>query len=317
MRVLRPPTRTGLVLALLATVVALPTVALGALPSGAASPAAPAAATANSQTYQDSTGENPDAPDITTVVVSNNDAGVLTFRVNVPNRPTLTQDMLIWLFVDTDNNGDTGDPESLGADYVIQLFQGEAALFRWDGSDFTRRPGDPASTSLLFSYQDGATVTITAAELGNTKQFGFAAIVISGIAFDPTTGDPNFEPAVADLAPASGAGLYRYEVIVARPTLVVRRVTTAPARPAAGKRFVMRMVVARSDTNAVLQNGRVTCVGRAGKTRLRPLVARVQTGAVVCTWLIPKNAKKKVFRGTATVVFEGLRATRTISRPIR
>ena len=64
---------------------------------GAAAPAAPAA---NTQTYTDSTGENPAAPDITTIVVSNNDAGVVSFRINVPNRPTFTQDILVWLFVD-------------------------------------------------------------------------------------------------------------------------------------------------------------------------------------------------------------------------
>ena len=68
--------------------------------------------------------------------------------------------MLILLFVDTDANPDTGDPESIGADYVIQIFGGEAALFRWDGSDFTRRAGDPPATSLIFSYQNGATITI-------------------------------------------------------------------------------------------------------------------------------------------------------------
>jgi hypothetical protein len=77
------------------------------------------------------------------------------------------------------------------------------------------------------------------------------------------------------------------------------------------------MVVARSDTGAVLQNGRVTCVGRAGTTRLRAQVARVVGGAVTCTWMIPANAKGKTFRGSATVAFEGLRASRSISRKIR
>jgi hypothetical protein len=106
-------------------------------------------------------------------------------------------------------------------------------------------------------------------------------------------------------------------VAIAPPTLVVRRVTTSPAAPRAGRPFTMRMVVARSDTGALLQNGRVTCVGRAGTTRLRPQSARVVAGAATCTWLIPAKAKGKTFRGSTTVVFEGLRASRSISRKIR
>jgi hypothetical protein len=77
------------------------------------------------------------------------------------------------------------------------------------------------------------------------------------------------------------------------------------------------MVTARSDTGARLQNGRVTCVGRAGNARLRATVARVQGGAVVCTWRIPPNASRRTFRGSVTVVFEGLRASRSYSARIR
>lgn len=306
----RLPTRTGLALAALAVLVAVPTVASGA----PASPSATAAPAANSVTFQDSTGENPAAPDITTVVVSNNDAGVVTFRVNVSNRPQFTRDILLWLFVNTDANEATGDPEFLGADYVIQLFEGEASLFRWDGTDFTRRPGDPASTSLLFSWQNGATVTISAAELGNTKRFGFAAIAISGIAIDEVTGDLDFATAVADTAPAAGAGLYDFPLIVVKPSLVVRRVVSTPAK--AGKPITMRMTVARSDTGATIKNGRVTCQGRAGNAALRAVTARVQGSAVVCTWRLPANAKGKTFRGRASVVFEGLRATGNVSKRI-
>ncbi len=46
------------------------------------------------------------APDITSVVVSNDDAGMITFKVNISNRPTLTPDMSVLLFLDTDQNLD-------------------------------------------------------------------------------------------------------------------------------------------------------------------------------------------------------------------
>jgi hypothetical protein len=272
---------------------------------------------ANTQTYNDSTGENPAAPDITTLTVSNDDAGIVSFRVNVPNRPQLGQDMVVDLFVDTDNSPNTGSPDFGGTDYVIELIQGEANLFKWDGTNFTRRFGDPPAISLSFSYQGGVTFRISAAELGNTARFNFFVIVESGIVFDPTTGDPDFANAVGDAAPGGGVGLYPYQVIVARPTLVVRSIRATPPAPRAGRTFTLRMVTTRSDTNAVLQNGRVTCLGRAGSARLRPTLARVQGGAVVCTWQIPANAKGRTFRGTVTVVFEGLRASRSFSARIR
>jgi hypothetical protein len=190
----------------------------------------PMGVTANSQNYTDSSGENPAAPDITTLTVSNDDAGIISFRINVPNRPQLGQDMVIDLFVNTDNNPNTGSLDFGGTDYVIELIQGEAQLFKWDGTNFTRRFGDPPAISMSFSYQAGVTFRISAAELGNTTRLGFFVIVESGIAFDPLTGAPDFTNAVADAAPGGGVGLYPYQVIVARPTLVVRSLRGTPAR---------------------------------------------------------------------------------------
>ena len=309
---MRFPSRSALVLAVAAFVVALPTAA-GALPGGTSGSSFVAA---NSTTYQDSTGEDALAPDITTLVVSNDDAGIVSFRVNVPNRPTLGQDMLFEVWVDSDNNAATGSPEVGGADYVMQLVRGEVSLYKWDGTDYTRRFGDPSAVTLNFSYQAGLTVRISSAELGNTTAFKFFAVAISGLVVDPVTGDLDGTNSKADVAPGGGVGLFPYTVNIAKPTLVVRGLATTPSAPKAGKTFTMRMTAARSDTGAVLQNGRVTCVGRAGTARLRAQLARVQGGAVVCTWLIPANAKGKTFRGSVTVVFEGLRASRSFSRRI-
>jgi hypothetical protein len=309
----RPLTRPGLIVAIALAVVALPTVASGAF----SAPAAPQAIAANTMNYQDSSGENAAAPDITTLTVSNSDAGVVQFRVAIPNRAQFTSDMLLLLFVDSDANPQTGDPTELGADYVIEIFGGEAALFRWDGTNFTRRAGDPPATSLIFSYQGGVTVTISAAELGNTKKFGFSFIAVSGITIDPTTQDLDFTNAVADIAPAAEAGLYQFEVRITPPTLVVRSLRPIPRNPAAGRTFTLRLVAARSDTNAVVQNGRVTCVGRVGNARLRAQVQRVVGGAATCTWNLPATSKGKTFRGSVGVAFEGLRASQAYSKKVR
>jgi len=303
----RLTTRTGLLLVVAAFVVALPTAA-GALPSSASG------ITANEVTFTDSTGEDPAAPDITTIVVTNDDAGMITFRVNIPNRPTYTRDVGLIMFLDSDANQATGDTQTLGADHVIQLIAGEILLFRWDGTDYTL---SATQSSLSYAWQAGATVRINASDLNNTRRFNFDALVLSGITIDEVTGALDCPEATCKSDAAPTIGFFTYPVLLTRPTLVVRSVTRTPARPTAGRTFTLRMATARSDTGAVLRNGRVTCVGRSGNARLRAIVARVQRGAVTCTWRIPPRASGRTFRGSVTVVFEGLRASRSYSARIR
>jgi hypothetical protein len=304
--------RVPLLLALSAAVGISLLAALG----GAASPLGPSATAANETTYQDSTGENPTAPDITTIVVSNDDSGMITFRINVPNRPQLGQDMYMVLFVDSDNNTATGAPDLAGADYVFEVVRGEIALFKWDGTNFTRRFGDPSAVTLSLAYQGGFTVRISSTELGNTKQLRFLVQVVSGIVVDPTTGDLDFTNAQDDVAPGGGAGLFTYEVKVAKPSLVVRKFGSIPARPIAGRAFALRLQVARSDTGALLQGGQVRCLGRVGSVALRAQSGQFVGRQAVCTWQIPPRAKGKTFRASITVVFEGMRTTRSFSRAI-
>lgn len=304
---MRSLTRPGVLIAVALAVVALPAAASGAF----SAPSTSTTMVANSTTYQDSTGENAAAPDITTLTVSNTDAGVISFRINIANRPTLAQDMWLDLFVDADNKSTTGSPELAGVDYVFQLIRSEIFLYRWDGTGFTRRFGDPPAVTLRFSYRNGYTISISRSELGNTKAFRFFVDVSSGVQFDPTTGDPVIGDYPNDTAPGGAAGLYPYEVKVARPTLLVRRVSAG--KPTAGKPFTLRMRTARSDTGATVQNGRVTCVGRAGNARLRATVQRVVGGWATCTWNVPPNSKGKRFRGSVAIVFEGLRAAESFS----
>ena len=303
--------RPGLVLAITVALFALPTMAFGAL-SRAASPAS------NTATFQDSTGEDPQAPDITSVTVSNDDTGMLTFRVNIANRPTLSRDMDFEVYVDTDNNASTGDQQLVpGADYLVQLFDGDAILWKWDGSNFSRSFGNPPSVTLSTTYANGPVIRISAAELGNTKAFKFMVFAVSGITFDPVTNAPDFTNAAVDSAPNYGSGLYPFSVKVTPPTLVAKKLTAVPARPAAGKPFTLRLVAARSDTGAVIQNGKVACVARVGSARLRATVAKVVAGAATCTWKIPATAKGKSFRGSVAVTFEGLTASQAYVGKVR
>jgi len=277
---------------------------------------APAGA-ANSVTYQDSTGENPAAPDITTIVASNDDAGMITFRINIPNRVQLTPDILVDMLLDTDANPATGDPDNLGADYAIELFRGEVALFKWDGTGLTRRLGDPPATTLIYQWSSGVSFKISASELGNTKKLGFGIVAVSGITFDPTTNEPDFANAVADAAPAGSAGLYSYDVKTAPARVVFKSLKTAPASPKAGGTFTVRMAATRSDTGAPIINGRVTCAAKAGARSMRPTSARFVAGQAVCVFSVPRGSAGKTIRGTIKITFEGKTLTRPFSAKIR
>jgi hypothetical protein len=277
-------------------------------------PSAAGAPAANSVTFEDSTRERPGAPDITTVVVSNTDAGVITFKINGPGAGALTGDMLVGITIDADNNPATGnqDPLELGADYAIELFQGNANLFRWDGTTYSRRGADPPQSSLIFS---GLTIRINASDLGGTTRFNFSTIVLTGIVVDPSNGDTDFSKAVGDAAPDPGHGLWNYQVRIGPLRLGVKSFALSPSRPRAGRTFTASMVAIRSDTGATLNGGRVTCTATVGGRRLGGR-GGFAGGKARCSWQIPASARSQRIRGTVTVVFEGRRVSRSFSATV-
>jgi hypothetical protein len=274
------------------------------------STATPSATTANSVTFQDSTGERPDSPDITTVVVSNTNTGSISFKINGPAR--LTDDMLVGLDVDSDNNPATGDPDT-GADYAIELFRGTANLFRWDGTTFSRRQNDPPQATLTFS---GLTITLNASELGNTARLGFDVIVITGLIIDPSSGDLDFTNARADLAPDPGHGLWNYTVKAVPLRLLAKSFALTPRRPQAGRTLTASMTVARNDTGAVLKGGSVICSATVGGARVAVRVHKFVGSQARCAWQIPSSARGKSIRGSITIVFEGKRISRSFAATV-
>ena len=294
MRALRRTLLLGILVALVA-----------AIPAGAS----------NTMTYQDSTGE-PGVPDISTVVASNDDSATLTIRINVASLPVYTTDVAAEIYADTDNNAATGSQDIPGVDYVIQLFNGEVNLFKWDGTDFTRRFGDPPATTLIYQWASGVSIKISAAELGNTKTLRFLVDVISGITFDPVTGNPDFTKSKADFAPDLGKGFYTYEVKVAPAKLEAKKLTTTPTTPKAGKAYTVRLTATRSDTGATIVNGEVDCTAKVGSKALNPKSEKFVGGQAVCVFQIPAGTQGKTLRGTITIVFEGKKLTRPFAGKI-
>ena len=305
--------RSRIGLARLALVAAIAAVAVALLAAGGH--AALASVAKNSATFPDSTGEDPAAPDITSVTVSNDDAGVLTFQINVPNRPTLTGDMLALIYVDSDDKTSSG-AFGVGIDYVIQLAgpldgPAQVGLFRWDGTDFTS--AGVSQTSLIFGYANGvATIRLKAAELGGTKRFKFAAEVDSGYAVGPG-GELDDTNVHFDLAPDPGRGFFTYDV---KTALLIRSFGSQPASPTAGKPYTRIATVRRSD-GAAVGSGTVACRASISGRALRVASKSFANGRATCTFRIPAGARGKTIRGTVTITSGGVRVARSFSARIR
>lgn len=262
-------------------------------------------AAANSATFNDSIGEDAAAPDITTVVVSNDDAGLITFQVNIGNRPALTPDMFMLLFLDTDQNASTGATDFLGAEYAIELDPGAVSLFKWDGTDFTQAP---SQASLTYAYSSGATIRVSAADLGRTKGINFGVEAVSGVTFD-ATGNPVFDGVHRDFAPDLGHGFYSYQVLT-KLVLTVTAFSTSPKPPKAGRTFSVSLAATENDTKGPVRAGTVVCPATLAGKRAVAVTHVVANGIATCVWRIPKTAKGRIMRGSITLTLQGAHVTR-------
>jgi hypothetical protein len=272
--------------------------------------------TANTTTYQDSTGEDTQGPDIKSITVSNDNTGLVSFDVNVPNQASLSGEKLTDLLIDSDNNPATGDPDPLnpGADYAIELFQNQVNLYKWDGQTYSRTASGPSQATLVFAQgANGPTIKISAVELGDTKKFNFNVTAISGVTFD-ASGNLDFTNARADFAPDLGHGLYNYEVKTAPLRLLARNFKVGSAR--AGALFTVRMTAVRNDTGAVLQGGTVKCAAKISGKSIGARVHKIANKQAQCGWQLPGSARGKRITGSITVVFEGQKVTKTFSASI-
>jgi hypothetical protein len=265
-------------------------------------------AAANSQTFNDSVGEDANAPDITSVAVSNDDAGLITFQVNISNRPTLTPDMYMLLFLDTDQNPATGATDFLGSEYAIELDPGVVTLFQWNGTDFTQAT---SQASLTYAYSNGATIRISAADLGKTKGINFGVVAVAGVTFD-AAGNPNFDNEHRDLAPDSGHGFFSYHVLT-KLVLTVTAFTTSPKPPKAGRSFSVSIAATENDTKGPVGAGTVTCPATLAGKRAVAVRHVVANGIATCVWRIPKTAKGRLMRGSITLTLQGAHVTRPFS----
>jgi hypothetical protein len=281
---------------------------------------------AESTTFSDAVGEDPAGPDIGKVIASNDDKGLLTFRIEIPSHPQITEDLRIKVWLDTDADASTG---VRGADrYLVvdrwEFGLAEVALFTCDGNKCSggkalpRRSGPP----VRFAYRDGATLTVDAADLGivGPQRIPFWIEAWSGIGFDPVTRRYDLTNARADFAP-DGAGRRLGDPgaqgedawIHDSGPMFAESFSVQPARARAGKPFSMRLAVIRTDTDAPLTSGAVTCSAKIVTKPLRPQSSGFVGNRAVCAFSIPEDATGRSFQSAISVRFAGETLTRTFS----
>jgi hypothetical protein len=309
-------------LVVLTAIVALAAAAAG----GAAGDSTSVGTVAESTTFRDAVGEDPIAPDIGTVVVSNDNSRLLTFRIEIPSHPFLTEDLRIRVWLDTDADSETG---LRGADrYLLvdrwELGLGEVALFTCGittcsgGKALPTRFGPP----LRFTYSNGATFIVEAADLGiqGPQRIVFWIEAWSGVAFDPLTRRYDLTNARPDFAPdgaarrldnpgAQGEDAWIHD----SGTMYATSFTAQPARPRAGKQFSLRLAAISTQTGAPVTSGTASCSMRIAGKPLRPTSKSFAGGNAVCTFSIPAGTKRKDFRSTIVLRSQGETLPRTIS----
>jgi hypothetical protein len=257
------------------------------------------AAASNSVTFPDTNAEDPAGPDVTGIVVSNDDAGLITFKIDVANVPALVPGTLFDIFVDTDQNPATGTE---GSESLIALSANALLLLKYSGTHFSVAPKPP---SLTFSYAaDGPTIKISASDLGADKAFGFHLKAFTGA---------GTAAARSDVAPDTGA--YSYPVKIA-PTLTASGLTKTPSRPVHGKPFTVRLAATESDTGGPIAGGQALCAAKIAGKAVHVRARSIVRGAATCTFAIPVTGKGKLVRGTITAVVQGARLTRSFSAKI-
>jgi hypothetical protein len=285
-------------------------------------PLAAADGLARTTTFEDATGEDPQGPDITSVAVTADEDRLLTFRVSIPSRPVLTEDMRVRIWLDLDDDRTTGlTVERLaGFDYFLlvdrwELGLGMVGVFSCSGNSCGGGPGGPwgEQTSLRFSYANGATFSVDAAELGSKRleRIRFSVETTSGVAFDPLARRYDFTNAHQDFAPEEG-GSWTYE----SRALLVKSFSATPATPRAGKPFALRLTAVRTDTGAVLARGKVSCSFMTAGRTLKPRAGGFVGRRAVCVFVVPMGTKGQRFRSSLSVRVRGNSIARSLSGTI-
>jgi hypothetical protein len=277
---------------------------------------------AGTASFTDPAGDALGGPDITGVTINGDPAtGQISVSATLPGFPSAVTDGLeryVALWIDTDKNRATGDPDD-GTEFGLEAWVDPTGRWwnavRWNGSTFDAAPGSNASFGRV---GDVLTWSVSTAELGATS-FRFYAVA-------GTWNEAEQRSTTRDDAPNSD--WWEYDISAssatppppsAQPTssigLIVDRPTATPKAPIAGKPFAVSFKVTLQKTQTTLVFDLATGETREDLiTTWQPLsrgtavatpavggkptrsAAAIKNGVLRVSILIPKTAKGKLLR---------------------
>ena len=256
------------------------------------------AVTAPAVTFTDETGDSGTAADITTVVVANDDLGQYSFDINLATPYGAAGGMSVYL--DTDLNPSTGDPHSLGADYLIvdDNAANTGYFLKWDGTKWVDAPASSTVKDLVATDNKRVSLSVNKSEIGNSTGFNF---FVESTDADGSDGHWDDGP--------SGAGSWQYKL---QTVLQLAFVAAQSFAVKAGGTWAVALVVGRSDTGGTVgPEGTLVCSATSGATKLARVTRAFVSGgagkgtAAVCTFKVPKKLKHHVLHATVSVSYQG------------
>jgi hypothetical protein len=258
--------------------------------------------------FSDPTGDNGTAADIKTVTVTNDASGFYTFDTAFAT--ALTPTSFFDLYLDSDLNGSTGDPQSAGADYVVDVNLADKAFgfYKWDGTQFSFVQTSTVKVAINPNNLE-LSIGIGSADLGTTK----------GVNFWVESSDPDGSAGHYDDAP-NGSSVWQYML---QQPLTLSVVAAQASAAKSGHAWALVMAVRRSDTgNYVSGEGTIACKASSGSTKLAVVQrAFISSGgggasAAVCGFSVPKKLKGKLVTGTITVTVQGVTVAKTFTKRV-
>jgi hypothetical protein len=286
---------------------------------------APTRMAAGTASFSDPTGDAGAAPDISGVTVSNDDHGLITFRITVPNRSSLGPDDAVAVPLGTDDPDLATGLRSDGMNFVLVLDATGPSLLVWDGEEMVTV--DPAPGSVTGSFSDGVGV-VTVLQEDLAPGFPDMSVPIElrfyalGIAF---TGN---DVLAQDDAP-DGDGIWNYRLV--EPRRVVLTSFSGGRLVKAGGTLTVFMGAAHTDTGTAISSGTIGCTARIGSKTLKSkaqfitvVITSTVTGRTVrspkatCSFKVPKESSKgKTIRGSISLRESGVTLRRSFTSRVR
>ena len=258
-----------------------------ALASLAAGPAL-----AGSKSFSDPAGDSLSAPDVTSVVVSDEGTS-LRFAVTLANRTTVAADNYLFIGMNVDRNRENG---LFGWDYVASFTAAGHALSRANGTSLQLVAGNTSRASFVNGV---LTFSLERRFIGNPAAFDFALVashLVGGVL------------QAADPAPNTGMWSYAFETVRLRAGPLTRSLVAT----ASGRTYTVRFTVADAATGKAVASASVSCRVQVGTTTLKARV-KFSRGVASCTFTVPLRLVRSRVTGAIQARHRGVAASRPIA----